>query len=262
MKRRNDHEFEVTRLQHDPAPSSALIWLPAICAAGLPVPRTEIVPLNPSDLYPTLDGLALRPGFPFESLEAACERIGYPVFLRTDLSSAKHRGREAWKVESRTDIICSALLTFEDNFLKDIGSACRAWLIREFLPLRSDFEAFNGLPIGREWRLFADQDGAQCSHYYWPATAFRQEMDLPEDWKERLAALSIEPPELAQLKDMATEAARAVGAHAWSVDFAQDVTGKWWLLDMARAEQSWHPVSLGCRWIVSSPTDTCPKSDR
>jgi hypothetical protein len=29
---------------------------------------------------------------------------------------------------------------------------------------------------------------------------------------------------------------------SWSVDFAKDRDGKWWLIDIALAEQSWHQL--------------------
>jgi D-alanine-D-alanine ligase-like ATP-grasp enzyme len=46
---------------------------------------------------------------------------------------------------------------------------------------------------------------------------------------------------LGTLSAMALKAVQAIGEHCWSVDFAQDEAGKWWLIDMARAESSWHP---------------------
>jgi len=41
---------------------------------------------------------------------------------------------------------------------------------------------------------------------------------------------------------MALRAVRAVGKGSWSVDFALDANGKWWLIDMALAADSWHPT--------------------
>ena len=41
-----------------------------------------------------------------------------------------------------------------------------------------------------------------------------------------------------------TSYAGMVGAvlnDSWSIDFAKDSEGRWWLIDMALAEQSWHP---------------------
>jgi hypothetical protein len=71
----------------------------------------------------------------------------------------------------------------------------------------------------------------------------RKALQRPEGWREKLAVFSAEPDAetLQTLSDMALKAARAIGEHCWSVDFAQDEAGKWWLIDMARAESSWHP---------------------
>lgn len=44
-------------------PNSALIWLPPIQHAGLPVPRTEVVRYDPKDLFPLFDGQPIRDSF-------------------------------------------------------------------------------------------------------------------------------------------------------------------------------------------------------
>ena len=46
--------------------------------------------------------------------------------------------------------------------------------------------------------------------------------------------------ELPDLKAMAIQAARACGGGVWSVDFCQDDARKFWLLDMAVAQDSYH----------------------
>lgn len=224
-------------------PNSALIWLPAIQAAGLPVPRTEIVRYNPQHLFPILDQQKYDDAFPVDEMRGACERIGFPMFLRSDLSSAKHSGLKAWKVESQDQLIGSVCRTFEDNELKWIASDTRAFLLREFLPLKHSFTAFNGLPIARERRFFVDQERVVCSHAYWPEKAFERQIGLPEGWQADLAELSFPPTpgDLDMLHRLSLKAVRAIGSGAWSVDWAQDVNGKWWLIDMATAESSWHP---------------------
>lgn len=223
-------------------PNSALIWLPAIVAAGLPVPRTEIVNFSPTALYPILDGQEPEAEFSIETIQAACRRIGYPAFLRTDLSSAKHDGPRAYRVECENDVWRCVYLTFESNALKDLACQNHAFLVREFLDISSIFSAFSGLPIGREWRIFANQETVLCEHFYWPQMAFDRQPGLPETWKEDLERLSDQREGLEDLKRMALSAAQAVGQGAWSVDFAQDAAGKWWLIDMALAGSSWHPA--------------------
>jgi hypothetical protein len=226
-----------------PDPNSALIWFPAILAAELPVPRTEFVEFDPDSLYPVLDGNP--PGeFPWDKLRDACRKIGQPCFLRTDLASAKHFGPQAFKLENEADLFHKVFDTFEDNCLKGISSFARAFMVREWISISPAFHAFGGLPIGTEWRFFATQDAVTCHHFYWPQKAFEKYSRCDrEDWKERLASLSEEPDSftLAQLEELALRAVRSVGHDAWSVDFAMDEHGKWWLIDMALADASWHP---------------------
>lgn len=228
-------------------PNSALTWLPPIQAAGLPVPRTEIVRYDPQDLFPTLDGEMYGDGFPLDDLRAACERIGFPVFLRTDLSSAKHTGKRAWLVENQDELIQSVFATFEDNELKWLGGATQAFLLREYLPLKHSFRSFRGLPIARERRFFVDQEGVLCSHPYWPEDAFERQRGLPDGWQAQLVELSELPKadEMDLLQSLSRKAVLAIGQGSWSVDWAQDVAGKWWLIDMAAAADSWHP---DCQW--------------
>lgn len=224
-------------------PNSALIWLPAIQDVGLPVPRTEVVRYNPQDLFPMLDGQKYADSFPLDELRAACARIGFPVFLRSDLSSAKHSGHRAWRIDSDDEVVQAMYFTFEDNELKWIAGATSAFLVREFLPLKHGFTAFNGLPIARERRFFADQKRTYCSHPYWPEDAFERQRGLSDGWQAQLAELSTPPSveEFDMLQRQSIEAARAIGHGAWSVDWAQDTNGKWWLIDMATAAESWHP---------------------
>ncbi len=229
-----------------PDPNSALIWFPPIERAGLPVPKTEFVEYNPNSLFPLLDGQPMG-DFPMKELEQACERVGYPCFLRTDLASSKHDGPRSFKVSGPAELPQAVYLTFESNCLKDLAPFTRAFMVREWITIPAAFTAFGGLAIGTEWRFFADQESARCHHFYWPEEAFEYSFDRPgagpADWQERLKRLAAEPDQeiLGRLEAMAFDAARAVGAGAWSIDFALDARGKYWLIDMARAEASWHP---------------------
>ena len=64
--------------------------------------------------------------------------------------------------------------------------------------------------------------------------------DVP-DWRDLLAESHVLSAEdLAALDRMAFRAARACGGGKWSVDFALDRAGKFWLIDMAVAEDSYH----------------------
>ena len=224
--------------------NSALLWFPKIESVGLPVPRTIFVPYSHHDCLSIFDGdwsaefdrlvIAVR---------EACGKIGYPTFIRSDLTSAKHCGPSAYKIVSAGEVATPLSRTIEDNEMK-LWMQPRgplAIMVRQFLVLPAPFTAFGGLPISREWRLFADAERVICWHPYWPAEALENYGDrLPADWHEQLALMHREPGELPDLKAMAVQAARACGGGAWSVDFCQDDTGKFWLLDMAVAQDSYH----------------------
>ena len=224
--------------------NSALLWFPKIKAVGLPVPQTVFVPYSHPECLSIFDG---GESAEFDRLviaiREACGEIGYPAFIRSDLTSAKHSGPSAYKITGTDTVIQPLMETIEDNemklWLERDGPL--AIMVRQFLVLPAPFTAFGGLPISHEWRLFADADQVLCWHPYWPEEALKDYGDgLPSDWRDQLALMHREPSELPGLKTMAVQAARVCGGGIWSVDFCQDDNDKFWLLDMAVAENSYH----------------------
>lgn len=223
--------------------NSALIWLPKIVEAGLPTPKTETVEYDHRAIIEVFDNPDL-PAFGnlIWAVRAACNKIGYPVFLRTDLSSAKHDGAKAYKIQNESGISAVLLATLEDNEMKFWlePEPPKAFLIREWLNLDSPFSAFGGHAIAREWRFFADWQSIKCFHPYWPEDSI-QFFGIPEpnDWRESLKLLHVVPENIDELKKLAMSAASLYGCYS-SVDIAMDTGGKWWLTDMATAEDSYH----------------------
>lgn len=89
--------------------TSMSYWFPLIEAAGLPVPKTKFVEMTDTcrraiwDIFDGKDsGLANEPFFA-QIAEAASE-MGYPCFLRTDMTSNKHSWKHACYLESAADI--------------------------------------------------------------------------------------------------------------------------------------------------------------
>src|ERR1700722_17972832 len=100
-------------------------------------------------------------------------------------------------------------------------------MVREWIIVPHPGTAFNGLPIGREWRIFAGPEGVNCVNGYWPKRALYGFMDE----NSQLPDLSpIAPPELSIA---AGYAAAAMDGGIWSIDFVQDDKGQFWLIDMA-----------------------------
>ena len=70
--------------------------------------------------------------------------MGYPVFVRTDLASAKHDGPKSYRADSEEDLLRCVCRTFEDNACKDIVDFTRCWMFREFLNIGHSFTGFGG----------------------------------------------------------------------------------------------------------------------
>ncbi len=228
-------------------PNSMLYWFPKIEQAGLPVPRTVLVRFDNRTVWPAMDGKPI-PDAPWDEFKAAATEIGLPCFLRADQSSAKHDGPTAYRLDDLAKVESLIVRTFEDNGLKDL--TVHAFAFREWLDLDATFTAFGwgnaGHPIAREWRVFADSEKCWCAHFYWPDTAIEQYNPSASNWRELLAAMSndLSDDTRSMLEALAVSAVRALGGsplQRWSVDFAQDRAGKWWLIDMAVARMSWHP---------------------
>lgn len=225
-------------------PNSALRWLPPITAAGLPVPRTVVVPYKHHEICPAFDGEDCPALVELAAMvDAAAAEFPGPVFIRTDLGSAKHSGPKAYRVD---DEPCGRVLyrLLEDQEMKFfMDRPPEAILVREFLTLEAKFEAFRGLPVNREFRFFANSQKVFCAHPYWPAEALEEHVDerLYPEWRQWLAWLHLlSDSETDTLSGMAIAASKACDGGPWSVDFAKDVAGKWHLIDMARAKDSFH----------------------
>lgn len=254
-----DYSVTKTASAEQPSPAegdvsfnSARYWLPRISAeAALAshLPRTEVVLYDHTSIRGVLDGEGEGSGWStlVDQVTRAAHSIGWPVFIRTDLASAKHSGPEAYLALSQADVARVLYLTVEDNELKLFLSPDQpsAFLIRQYLMLEAPFRAFFGLPIAREWRFHANAQAILCAHPYWPEASikFRRGRGEPAGWKDQLRALH-RPPAGAvwtRLSRLARTAAAAADPNqAWSIDFAKGRDGKWWLIDMALSKNSWH----------------------
>jgi hypothetical protein len=221
---------------------SAKFWFPKLQAAELWgwLPNTVMIDYDEVLLAPSLRG---KQTVEYERLYHAVEaairyEIAGPAFIRTDLTSAKHAGRGAYAIDDEGGLNHALLTTLSIAELKSYHSKVKssAIMVRPLLQFAGR-TAFGGLPIGREYRIFADQHRTQCWHGYWPQEALENHMDdgKAPDWSDGVAS-----GELFTMKQTAKDAAKAMGAGKWSIDFAKDVKGKWWLLDMATAKNSYH----------------------
>ena len=223
--------------------NSALEWLPKIIEAGIKTPKTQFIPYDHNDIVCMLEGGKSKTiNKLWKIVFETCNKQGFPAFIRTDLASAKHGGISSYLITRNEDIGRVIWRTVEDNELKFwIGDEHpKALMIREFLQLETAFIAFHGLPISKEWRYFANEKEVICHHPYWPKFAIKFFEEAPEikGWQKKLNDLyKIDYYDI--LAPIAIQAAKVCGDNC-SVDFAMDINNNWWLIDMAKAENSWH----------------------
>ena len=205
-------------------PNSMLFWFPKIENLEIPVPKTEIV-----------SG--------YVDLMQAAERIGYPVFIRTDLCAGKHDWKNSCFVQNEDQLVGNMQSVISANVRWEmLGIKYRSLVVREFLDLETSFTAFSGdMPINKERRYFVRDGKVICHHPYWPEDTFNQHparMANDPDWQAKLAALNDETGEEI-LHEYARKASQALPGY-WSVDFAKAKNGAWYLLDAALGENSYH----------------------
>lgn len=218
-------------------------WYPKV--AGLPgikTPKTLIVPCDAAELTAACyDGKDLDPDFIF-SLQQFGRQFGYPLFMRTDLCSAKHDWENSCFVQSE-DVLESHLgRLIEYNELADImGLPYTSIVLREFLQLETSFESFWGrMPINKERRYFVNESKVICHHPYWPAEAFEDQQNSTRDWQRHLDILNSETEDEIQLLTAQAELVGKTLGGFWSIDFAKTKSDGWYLIDMAVGQASYH----------------------
>lgn len=214
-------------------------WHPRIAPLGVPLPRTEIVATT-VDLSPLLDGETPDgyTGFLNDLTEKAAT-IGYPCFLRTGHTSAKHDWERSCYVPDVLSLRQRVFELVEQSALLDfLGLPTTTWVVRELLDLDVRFRAFRGTPIATERRFFVRDGKWLCSHFYWPEDSIRKPSTTR--WRTLLREME-RTSELDEplLVPWAVRAGLALGG-AWSVDFARLRSGSWVLIDMAEMDRSFH----------------------
>jgi len=219
-------------------------WLPRLEAAGLPVPRTVLVDM-PQEARDAMiaafdDKDCGDPSLFFNEIACVANAVGgYPVFLRTDYTSAKHDWRRSCYVASREEIPSHVFTIVEHSEMADmIGLDWRRWAVREYLPVKpyGTCPLYRDMPICKEFRCFVEDDEMLCIHSYWPRESLeRGGAHLSDDQYRRLCDTERDLPTLVRL---ATKAGGAIGG-SWSVDILETARG-WIITDMAEADRSFH----------------------
>jgi hypothetical protein len=215
------------------------------------MPRTEIIPVGQAALNKWFcDGLDETEGSePHDDPEwmarvvEAAAAFGYPLFLRTDLASGKHGWVGTCQVLTAKKLKKRMFgILYEIELQSLLGLPNVAWVLREMLQPSPGFTytPFGGMPVGKERRYFVRDGAVECSHPYWPEEAFSS-FSADDERRQILADLSEQSDEERELLSGYAEALAAVLPDYWSVDFYCDAAGKWWFIDAAEGEKSWHP---------------------
>lgn len=217
-------------------------WFPRLEAAGLPVPRTRIVPMPAAaqeDIFDIFDGNDRSSGGMVEFAKVLANEasaIGFPIFLRTDHTSGKHNWDRTCFVRRPEDLAAHVCAIAEfSECAGPIGLPWDVWVVREMLetiPL-GVCPRYGNMPVCREFRFFVEDDAVRCWHPYWPSDALEKGGASHVDY-----AFLCAMPDGPELFDLASRAGKAVGG-AWSVDILETRSG-WFVTDMALASDSYH----------------------
>lgn len=231
-------------------------WFPKIRDACLPVPKTEILRITDAErtaLWPALDGepFGVEATPFFEHLRLRAKQVGVPCFLRTGQTSGKHCWRNTCFVESLDKIEGHAVALIDFSECAGIfGLPWDVWCVREMLPTKPalTLEAYDGMPLCREYRCFVADGRVICSHPYWPKQSILEGIVIPDNMAGKplrhlfyatdKAYKQLAEPAPEEVLVLASKAGVAVGGD-WSVDVLETEAG-WYVTDMATAGDSFH----------------------
>ena len=217
-------------------------WYPKIEHLNVPMPKTEI-PVTKSfwDWVSLLDGEDPLSEDEKQAIRDAAVKVGgYPVFMRSDLCSAKHDFERTCFIQNKEDVIQHLWTLIDENACRDC--MMESIVIREYIVPAWAFKAFRGLPIASERRYFVRDGEVACHHPYWieDAIEFYGDIRPPVSWQAELALMNREQEEVPLLTKYAEQIAQELGGD-WSIDFMLGMDDRWYMIDMATAMQSWHP---------------------
>ena len=229
---------------------SMCYWWPLVRNVDVPKPETVIVTLSEQTVkgvlsHTSVDGL--HRAIMQEAIHAVCPA---PYFLRTDQMACKHSWGETCFVpdSSQETFEQHACALIEETVNRDVvfDYEVRALVFRQFMSLLHTFTAFNGLPISREFRVFARGGTVESVHFYWPEEAVLEGRPSKRTWRADLRTMAVLlDHERDAICEMAEKVSAALGPEQWSIDFAYTEPGAWLFIDAARGELSWNPEREG-----------------
>jgi|GEM_PF-1484257 len=163
--------------------------------------------------YPCLQGITPETYFveSVEDIRKVLNHLTFPIFAKGNISSRKERGWSACVANNPSELteLVSELL---DIYYVSMGKVA----LRQLIPLRTSGNTRSGFPKGREYRIVLYQDQPMGWGYYWSSSD---------------ALTPLNPTEETAVLSLAIEASKRLHVPLVSVDIAQDVEGKWWVLE-------------------------------
>lgn len=246
MEEISSPEFKERQLkEYQEDPNNMANWYPKLLGVA-PTPDTTFVWIDQETVADFLNGgsASERVNQFLRELNLALDNMGYPAFIRSGIMSAKHDWEKSCyipKALSLNDLANHVYTILEMNAMAWGTSLPTCFVVRELIKTAPVFHAFYGkMPITKERRYFINDGKVQCHHPYWPEEAFRDDDKLSDYKKLSLEIMNYEPDiEVRLLTEMSEFVATKFPGY-WSLDWLQDVTGKWWAIDMAQGERSFH----------------------
>ena len=218
--------------------TSMLYWYPKIKDLEIPQPRTEMYELTKQELSSFYN--EKFPKTLLKNIKPILSKFPFPMFVRSDFSSAKHSWEDSCFVINRKKLEGNIYTIIIENMCADLlGLPFEALVFREYVPLEAGFKAFRGnMPVAKERRYFIKDGQIQCHHPYWPKGAIRDPNN--DKWEAILERQNTETEkEIKLLFEYCLLVAKQLEGY-WSVDFAYGQDKKWYLIDMAEGDRSFH----------------------
>ena len=228
------------------AKNNLTYWFPILEKIRMRVPKTIIAHTGGVNLLELVDGKIPDGYMQFHKrLLDAIRQIGFPCFLRSGMTSDKHSWKRSCYITAESDLTAHLCTIIETSIMANIAGYpfdTSFWAVRELIQTEPLFHAFEEMPITKERRIFIKNGEVICNHPYWPDEAFENYKDKIPDYRKKMKELqSLSEDEERELNLMAKYIGRFFKGF-WSVDFLRDVEGKWYCIDMAVGERSYHFV--------------------
>lgn len=224
--------------------SSMTHWWPRLQSTDVTVPET--IKVGGSE-QPVGDGSMSTLVPNTDEVADAVDRLGgLPVFFRSDQTSCKFDMLNGSKIETTDpdEMKFGGLVEAHFGFGAPDPTCFYA---REWLDLWHRFKSFSdsATPVAAEVRVFILDGDVYDAGFYWPPDSPWDHASTEDNWPTLLGetkqrALADETKWMAMSRHVAAE----FDDGYWSVDFALTEGGKWYCIDMARGEVSWHPDNI------------------